>query len=70
MRCHGLGIVDNNELNSYLDYCSHRLEYRIREKEERENHLVDRKSYIQHVCLEEVSPVFVAPDYLTAFVRQ
>jgi len=27
--CHGLGIVDNNELNSYLDYCSHRREHRI-----------------------------------------
>ena len=29
VRCHGLGIVDTNELNSYLDYCSHRREYRI-----------------------------------------
>ena len=50
--CNGLGIVGNNELNSYLDYCSHRREYRNGE-EERESHLVDRENYIQYVCLEK-----------------
>jgi len=37
-RCHGLGIVDNNELNSNLDYCSHRREYPIwRRKKKRKS---------------------------------
>ncbi|OJJ85454.1 uncharacterized protein ASPGLDRAFT_1353542 [Aspergillus glaucus CBS 516.65] len=29
INCHGLGIVDNNELNFYLNYYSHQQEYRI-----------------------------------------
>jgi len=37
--CHGLRIVDNDELNSYLNYCSHRREYRIWRRKEKGGNL-------------------------------
>jgi len=44
--CHGLGIVDSNELNSYLDYCSYRREYRIWGRKGKRNPSIGRKGVL------------------------
>jgi len=68
--CHGLGIVDNDELNSYLNCCSHRREYRIWGRgRKRKPSRRQRELYTAYVLGQGVSPVFVAADYLSAFVR-
>jgi len=65
-----LGIVDNDELNSYLNYCSHRREYRIwGRRRKRKPSRRQRELYTAYVLGQGVSPVFVAADYLSAFVR-
>jgi len=70
MVCHGLGIVDNNGLNSYLVYCSHRREYRIwGRRRKRKSSRRQRELYTACVLGKEVSPVFIASGYLSGFVR-
>ena len=44
--CHGLGIVDTNELNSYLNYCSHRREYQIWREKHKRNLSTGRKGVL------------------------
>ena len=50
-----LGIVNNNELNSYLDYCSHLREYRIWGR--KSISFCRRKNYVQMYTWKGVSPV-------------
>ena len=49
-RCHGLGIVDINELNSYLNYCSHRREYRIWREKKKRNLSMGKGVFIHDLC--------------------
>lgn len=62
LMCHGLGIVDDNEVNSYLDYCSHQREYRIwGEKKKRNLSTVRMGFYLSGVVALTLS-LFACPD--------
>ncbi|OJJ86839.1 uncharacterized protein ASPGLDRAFT_44722 [Aspergillus glaucus CBS 516.65] len=58
-QCHGLGIVDNNELNSYLDYCSHQREYRIWREKKKRNLSTGKKGFLSMTSVTALSAFFL-----------